>query len=77
MPDPDGPGPDSGVRVLHINGPIAEESWFDDDVTPGLFADELNAASGGVMMAGLGSAVIASWYTKVYEPKATGGESGK
>ncbi len=27
--------------------------------------------------AGLASAVIASWYTKVYEPKATGGESGK
>ena len=26
---------------------------------------------------GLASAVIASWYTKVYEPKATGGESGK
>ena len=33
---------------MHINGPIAEESWFDDDVTPGLFADELNAATGGV-----------------------------
>ena len=47
-PDPDSPNPDSGVRVLHINGPIAEESWFDDDVTPGLFASELNAASGGV-----------------------------
>ena len=47
-PDPSGPNPDSGVRVLHINGPIAEESWFDDDVTPGLFASELNAASGGV-----------------------------
>ena len=47
-PDPSGPNPDSGVRVLHINGPIAEESWFDDDVTPGLFADELNAATGGV-----------------------------
>ena len=48
VPESDSPNPDSGVRVLHINGPIAEESWFDDDVTPGLFASELNAANGGV-----------------------------
>lgn len=49
-PDPDSPNPDSGVRVLHISGPIAEESWFDDDVTPGIFASELNAANGGVVI---------------------------
>ena len=49
-PDPSGPNPDSGVRVLHINGPIAEESWFDDDVTPGIFASELNAGSGEVVI---------------------------
>ena len=49
-PDPNSPNPDSGVRVLHINGPIAEESWFDDDVTPGLFASELNAGSGEVVI---------------------------
>ncbi len=24
-------------RVLFLNGTIAEESWFDDDVTPSLF----------------------------------------
>ncbi len=24
-------------RTLHLNGAIAEESWFDDDVTPQLF----------------------------------------
>lgn len=35
-------------RVLRINGVIAEESWFDDDVTPALFASELNAGSGDV-----------------------------
>lgn len=29
------------TRVLSINGPIAEDSWFDDDVTPALFKDEL------------------------------------
>lgn len=35
-------------RALHLNGTIAEESWFDDDVTPQLFADELNAGSGDI-----------------------------
>ena len=36
------------VRVLRISGTIAEESWFDDDITPGIFAAELNAGSGPV-----------------------------
>lgn len=36
------------VRVLRISGTIAEESWFDDNVTPGIFASELNAGSGPV-----------------------------
>ena len=35
-------------RTLHLNGTIAEESWFDDEVTPQLFADELNAGSGDI-----------------------------
>lgn len=35
-------------RVLELNGTIAEESWFDDDVTPQLFKDELNAVSGDI-----------------------------
>lgn len=35
-------------RVLTINGTIAEESWFDDDVTPQLFKDELNAGTGDI-----------------------------
>lgn len=42
--DPDA----DAVRVLRISGTIAEESWFDDDVTPGIFASELNAGSGPV-----------------------------
>ena len=29
-----------------MNGVIAEESWFDDDVSPALFKDELNAGTG-------------------------------
>lgn len=35
-------------RVLFLNGTIAEESWFDDDVTPALFRDELNAGQGNI-----------------------------
>ena len=35
-------------RVLELHGTIAEESWFDDDVTPQLFKDELNSGSGDI-----------------------------
>ena len=35
-------------RTLTINGTIAEESWFDDDVTPELFRNELTAGSGDI-----------------------------
>lgn len=35
-------------RILFLNGTIAEESWFDDEVTPQLFRDELNAGSGDI-----------------------------
>jgi len=35
-------------RTLFLNGTIAEESWFDDDVTPQLFKDELNAGTGDI-----------------------------
>ena len=35
-------------RVLELNGTIAEESWFDDDITPALFKEELFAGSGPV-----------------------------
>lgn len=35
-------------RILFLNGTIAEESWFDDDVTPQLFRDELNAGNGDI-----------------------------
>ena len=34
--------------MLELNGTIAEESWFDDDVTPQLFKDELNAGNGDI-----------------------------
>ena len=35
-------------RILFLNGTIAEESWFDDDVTPQLFKDELMSGSGNI-----------------------------
>ena len=34
--------------MLELNGTIAEESWFDDDVTPQLFKEELNAGNGDI-----------------------------
>ena len=35
-------------RTLFLNGTIAEESWFDDDVTPQLFKDEVNSGTGDI-----------------------------
>ncbi len=35
-------------RVLFLDGVIAEESWFDDDVTPALFKKELESGSGNI-----------------------------
>jgi ATP-dependent Clp protease protease subunit len=41
-------GDGSHARILELNGTIAEESWFDDDITPRMFHDELFAGSGEV-----------------------------
>ena len=35
-------------RTLFLNGTIAEDSWYDDDVTPQLFKDELMGGSGNI-----------------------------
>ena len=40
--------PEVTERILELNGTIAEESWFDDDVTPQLFKDELNSGTGDI-----------------------------
>jgi ATP-dependent Clp protease protease subunit len=37
---------ESGGRTLYLDGTIAEESWFDDDITPQLFKSELMSADG-------------------------------
>jgi ATP-dependent Clp protease protease subunit len=33
-----------------LNGTIAEDSWFGDEVTPGLFRDELMKCDGNIMV---------------------------
>ena len=43
-------GQEAEERILFMNGVIAEESWFDDDVTPALFKDELNAGTGDITL---------------------------
>ena len=35
-------------RTLFLNGTIAEESWYDDEVTPALFKEELMAGNGDI-----------------------------
>lgn len=42
------PGTEQTERTLFLNGTISEESWFDDDVTPQLFKDELLSGSGDI-----------------------------
>lgn len=41
-------GQETAERILFLNGTITEDSWYDDDVTPQIFKDELNAGSGNI-----------------------------
>ena len=41
-------GEQDAERVLELYGTIAEESWFDDDITPAMFRDELFSGAGPV-----------------------------
>jgi ATP-dependent Clp protease protease subunit len=41
---------EDGTRILTIDGVIAEESWFDDDVTPKIFREQLNSGTGDVVL---------------------------
>ncbi len=45
---PDGSDPDLAERTLFLNGTIASESWFDDDVTPALFKSDLDSGKGPI-----------------------------
>ena len=40
--------PETPERVLELYGTIAEESWFDDDITPAMFREELFAGNGPI-----------------------------
>ena len=43
-------GEESGVRTLYLDGTIADESWWDDEVTPRMFKDELMSGSGDIVV---------------------------
>ena len=43
-------GEGAAERVLELYGTIAEESWFDDDITPAQFRDELFSGTGDVVI---------------------------
>ena len=40
----------SNARTLYLDGVIAEESWFDDDVTPQAFKADLTAGEGDIVI---------------------------
>src|SRR5574344_1782195 len=35
-------------RTLFLNGEISDETWFGDEITPGIFKNELDAGEGNV-----------------------------
>ena len=41
---------EDGTRTLTLDGVIAEDSWFDDDVTPKIFREQLNAGTGDIVL---------------------------
>jgi ATP-dependent Clp protease protease subunit len=40
----------SGERTLRLDGPISDETWFGDEITPKLFKQELNAGDGDIVV---------------------------
>ena len=39
---------DSGARELRLEGPISDETWWGDEITPAAFRDELLAGKGDI-----------------------------
>lgn len=39
---------DSGERTLYLNGVIAEETWWGDEITPKMFKDDLLSGNGNI-----------------------------
>lgn len=48
LPTQDADESQTAERVLELYGTIAEESWFDDDITPRMFKDELLGGKGPI-----------------------------
>ena len=40
----------SGVRTLYLDGTIADESWWDDEITPRMFKDELMSGDSDIVV---------------------------
>ena len=38
------------IRTLYLDGTIADESWWDDEITPRMFKDELFSGSGDIVV---------------------------
>jgi ATP-dependent protease ClpP protease subunit len=41
---------DTGQRELWLEGVIAEETWFGDEISPAIFKEELHAGSGPILL---------------------------
>lgn len=41
---------EGNIRTLRIEGQIADETWFGDEVTPQLFKNDLNAGKGDITL---------------------------
>jgi len=41
---------DTGVRTLYLDGTIADESWWDDEITPRMFKDELMSGDSDIVV---------------------------
>lgn len=37
-------------RILYLDGEISDDTWFGDEVTPGIFKDELNSGKGNITL---------------------------
>ena len=47
---PNSDATEQGIRILRLEGLIAPETWLDDEVTPTLFKEELNAGNGPIIV---------------------------
>ncbi len=41
---------ETGIRTLRLDGVIASDAWFEDDVTPKMFQEDLNAGTGDIVV---------------------------